>query len=63
VAERSTEERLGRLETKLDTLADQGEKRFSTLQWLMGLGIAWLTAWISIMVAAGVGLVLKYAVR
>jgi len=35
--------RLVAVETKLETLAEQWEKRFTQLQWVMGIGFTWLT--------------------
>jgi len=36
-------ERLTRIEIKLDVLAGQWGRRFSALQWTVGLGFTWLT--------------------
>jgi hypothetical protein len=43
-----TDERLTRVETKLDTLVDQWEKRFTVLQWTVTIGFSWLTVLIAI---------------
>lgn len=50
-----TDERLTRVETKLDVLADQWEKRFTSLEsratWLLGLQMTWMTILFGIAVA------------
>jgi hypothetical protein len=43
-----TDERLTRVETTLDVLAEQWEKRFTLLQWMVGLGVTWLTVLIGL---------------
>jgi hypothetical protein len=45
-----TDERLTRIETKLDVLAEQWGRRFSALQWTVGLGVTWLTVLIGLTV-------------
>jgi type II secretory pathway component PulK len=46
------EERLAHVEGRLEELS----RRISDLQWMVGLGVGWLTA----VVAAAVGVLLKY---
>jgi hypothetical protein len=35
--------RMIRVETTLDGLSEQWEKHFRALQWLVGIGVTWLT--------------------
>jgi hypothetical protein len=49
------EERLAHVEGRLEELS----RRISDLQWMVGLGVGWLTA----VVAAAVGIVLKFGLR
>jgi hypothetical protein len=44
------------METKLDVLADQWEKRFTALQWMVGLSIAWNT----MLIGTAMGVLLTY---
>jgi hypothetical protein len=55
VAMTDTDERLTRVETKLDVLADQWEKRFvsleSRLNWMFTLQMSWMTILIGVAIA------------
>jgi hypothetical protein len=42
------EERVSRLEG----IIEQINERLSSLQWMLGLGVAWLTAWMTMAAAA-----------
>jgi hypothetical protein len=50
-----TDERLTRVETKLDVLADQWEKRFTSLEsrlnWMFTLQMSWMTILIGVAIA------------
>jgi hypothetical protein len=48
----AVEERLAHVEGRLEELS----RRISDLQWLMGLGVGWLT----MLIGAAVGVLLKY---